>query len=306
MKFLLQRLSLELNPQIKLKISKNVDKLIKRKLERLLESQFDSNNCFLIFISVRSTQTTLEVNKLNMDSPLCEIEYKISLPYQEINRANNVLEAYLNYLFEGFIIMLRDYSIPENNLRALLEEIKEEILNNSDYVYPKPIPTYEELQILLKDRGINDKVRYQQSIINELNERSREELDWQDSNDLLHTQLFKQSNTQISRADLITLKKDEYPLLECSLPNDNYFLMTTDYVYSYFMHYLTQTRYLQEMWFYSGTDGFNNPELGNKTELHAVKLTKTNKSLLLFEIGAGNSGYYAKELFKIILEKNDL
>jgi hypothetical protein len=256
----------------------------------------------VVVVSIKSTFKTLEVHQ--EDPYDCDLEYKIRLPYEAFAGDEDALEPYLHYVFEGLIIALKNHGITEESLRTLQAEIRSETLNNPDYAYPKPLPTYADLQLLLKERGITDKHAYRKSILEKLKQRYNDGLDWRTPNDQLHTRLFNQPGLDISRSDLVELKNNELPLLECQLPNDNYFLMTTDYVYSYFMHYLRGGAYHRLKGFHPSTQGFNDPLLENKTELYSIVFE--NKTLLFFEIDSNDPGRYAQDLFRIMWEREEV
>ncbi|NJO01872.1 MAG: hypothetical protein HC880_09425 [Bacteroidia bacterium] len=105
----------------------------------------------------------------------------------------------------------------------------------------------------------------------------KENKDWETYNDKLNTVLFDNERSGISRKDLITLEEGEYPLLECGLSNDNYFLMTTNRIYSFFRHYLQKRTYEVIEGFHPSTYFFRHPSLKNKTELYVIQCK--NKSL---------------------------
>ena len=297
-----------LNPKLKLKIPQAVIPFITEEIEQLLTTnyadRFEALEYFIVHIGIRGRQTALEVTHNTDIEKQGHKNYSIYFPYEELSNASNLLEIFLNYVFEGLIIVMQNYDIPESSLQTLLAEIKQEVLDNPAYAYPKPAPTYEDLQQLLKVKGVTDKEAYRKTILDKLKARNHHKLKWSTPNDRLHTRIFEVPNVLISQDDLITLKDNELPLLECHLPNDNYFLMTTDYVYSYFMHYLSMFSYHSLKSFHSSVQGFNDPKLGNKTELHT--LSWGVKSLFLFEIDSGDPGHYAKELFRVILERDDI
>ncbi|NJO04021.1 MAG: hypothetical protein HC880_22175 [Bacteroidia bacterium] len=126
---------------------------------------------------------------------------------------------------------------------------------------------------------------------------------WETYNDQLNTVLFDNEDLEIRRKDLISLEEDEFPLLECNLSNGSYFLMTTHRVYSFFRNYLQEREYEDLEGLHTGTFFFNDPKLGNKTELYAIQCK--NKSLLFYEIDGGQPSFLRKrclELFWEILE----
>ena len=298
-----------LNPKLQLKIRHSVViPLISKEIKQLLMTnyadRFEALEYFIVHIGIRVRQTALEVIHNTDLEKQGEKDYSIYPPYEELSNASNLLETYLNYLFKGLVIVLKDYNIPESSLQTLLAEIKQEVLDNPTYAYPKPAPTYEDLQQLLKAKGVTDKEAYRKTILDKLKARNHHTLKWSTPNDRLHTRIFEVPNVLISQDDLITLEDNELPLLECHLPNDNYFLMTTDYVYSYFMHYLVKSQYQGIRGFHPSTRFFNAAELGNKTELHALNFARN--SLVFFEIDSGDPGHYAKELFRIILERDNI
>lgn len=145
---------------------------------------------------------------------------------------------------------------------------------------------------------------YKLDLIERFKNRNKPYRDWQTYNDQMNTVLFDKENIDIKRKDIVSLTKDEFPLLECSLPNDNYFLMTTEKIYSYFMHHLQQGDYHTLEGFHPSTYFFKHPSLGNKTELYALQYK--NKSLLFYEIDSGDPGYCAQELFRIILGRTGI
>ena len=141
------------------------------------------------------------------------------------------------------------------------------------------------------------------TILERFKERNKEPSEnWQTYNDQLNTRLLDKPNAHISRIDLITLATDEYPLLECNLPNGNYFLVTTSHVYSYFRHYLFREKHENLIEFNTSTYFFKHPKFGNKTELYVLEC-KAQK-LFFFEIDSGASGYYATQLLGVILDQN--
>jgi hypothetical protein len=123
--------------------------------------------------------------------------------------------------------------------------------------------------------------------------------DWETYNDQLNTHLFDEPHAQISRSDLITLATDETPWLECNLPNGNYFLVTSQHVYSYFRRYLFKQRHENLVRLNTSTYFFKHPKFGNKTMLYVVECR--DQSLLFFEIDNGAPGYYATQLLEIII-----
>ncbi|NJO04020.1 MAG: hypothetical protein HC880_22170 [Bacteroidia bacterium] len=151
---------------------------------------------------------------------------------------------------------------------------------------------------------MKNKIEHKNVILKKFKERNKPYENWQTYNNQINTVLFDKENREIKRKDIINLAKDEFPLLECSLPNDNYFLMTTEKVYSYFMHYLQQGDYHTLEGFHPSTYFFKHPSLGNNTELYALQYQ--NKSLLFYEIDSGDPGYCAQDFFRIILGRTGI
>ena len=151
---------------------------------------------------------------------------------------------------------------------------------------------------------MKDSLEYKNDIIKKFKERNKVYEDWQTYNDSLNTYLFDKEGIDIKRKDIITLTEDEFPLLECNLPNGNYFLMTTEHIYSYFRNYLQQRNYSALGGFHPSTYFFRHPSLGNNTEFYVLQCK--NNSLLFYEIDSGDPGYCAQDLFRIILGRNNI
>ena len=125
---------------------------------------------------------------------------------------------------------------------------------------------------------------------------------WQTYNDQLNTRLLDTPDAQISRADVVTLEEDEYPLYECNLPNGNYFLMTTHHVYSYFRKFLFKKTYQNLKRVNDCTYFIRDAKPRNKVELYVVECK--DESLLFFEIDGDYPAYYVLEFFRVILDQN--
>lgn len=145
------------------------------------------------------------------------------------------------------------------------------------------------------------KLEYKKAILEKFKTRNGND-EWNTYNDRLNTIIFDKEGLEISRKDIIKLSNNEYPLLECDLPNGNYFLMTTDYIYSYFRRYLLKKDYQSLTRINDCTYFFRDAKPRNKTELYVIECK--NQELLFFEIDSDYPGYYAMEFLRVILKRN--
>jgi len=158
MNFGIQEVYLE--PNTNFKISPNVIGLIMKEIQELFSKykldQYQPSHYFTVYLTTSSQQTTLDTS-----GPVEEedfIEYTIHFPYKDVIEADNIIEAYLDFLFKGLTIILANYEVSKTDLDEALSKIKKEI--RSDFKYHKDnsqkVLSYDEIQAILKKLGAKD------------------------------------------------------------------------------------------------------------------------------------------------------
>lgn len=145
-------------PQATLKISHKVDELLQQYINDIFVSQglnqIKPAHYFTVYVTTESKRSHLEVRGPREIEDF--IEYTIYFPYEEVVEAENTISAYLDFFLEGLMIVLGDYQIKTEVLNGVFEQVKQEVLNNTEYEYQtiNEVLTYDDLQAFIqKQKG---------------------------------------------------------------------------------------------------------------------------------------------------------
>jgi len=63
------------------------------------------------------------------------IDYAVWIPYRKVIESENVLMSYIDYLYQGIVIVLKKYDYPTAVVAEIFEDVKREVNDNPEYKY---------------------------------------------------------------------------------------------------------------------------------------------------------------------------
>lgn len=129
---------------------------------------------------------------------------------------------------------------------------------------------------------MNKKIEKHKSIIKKITEIHADLKSLRTHNDKLNTVLFD-NYIEFNNPHSIQLSDDELPILECSLPNGNYILATTENLYSIYNN--TNYKMNYKSFKSSDTNYFrSNKQIGEGKTIKFKYLLKDSESFFMYEI----------------------
>lgn len=117
------------------KVLKYIRKVLDENVVKDLDTDFVDYKDFYLNLVIATSKKTkeLEVRGPEIKKRQKMIDYGLWLPFKKITRTNKYLEDFISYLFEAFKIVFTNYNVDIQKIETLKEEIKREVINNSDY-----------------------------------------------------------------------------------------------------------------------------------------------------------------------------
>jgi hypothetical protein len=95
----------------------------------------DKLNGYDLFLCVATNSLTkeVEIRGTDKDPKNKVINWGLWLPYLKVVEAEDQRAPYLKYLFDAIVLVLHEYAIPEEPIRAAEEIVRREVIGNPSY-----------------------------------------------------------------------------------------------------------------------------------------------------------------------------
>jgi hypothetical protein len=127
-------------PDVVFKISPGVDNLVRDTLIQMIMKPYglekkDPELFLGLFVTTRRDCRTARAMGPDHDKRNEYITWALRLPFEEITRADDPLEPYLNHLFSAVAEVFANYGVSREDVSKVESTVKMEVLGNPRYSY---------------------------------------------------------------------------------------------------------------------------------------------------------------------------